>query len=129
MDYLLFICGDESTWPDISAAELAGDPASHEWVAHVEQTGAVKFGAKLRPTRDAKTVRVRDGQVLVSDGPFAETAEQIGGLDLVEAPDLDHVLDYAARHPGIDDLTIEIRPLWPDRPITPDTPTGPQPQD
>ena len=116
MRYLLLICGDESTWPDISAAELAEDPASGEWVSYVEKTGTVAFGAKLRPTRDAKTVRVRDGQVLVADGPFAETAEQIGGLDVIDAPDDDHVRDYVARHPGIDDLTIEIRPLWPDTP-------------
>jgi hypothetical protein len=111
MEYLLFICGDETTWPDVSAAELADDPASREWTEHVEKTGTVKLGAKLRPTRDAKTVRVRDGQVLVSDGPFAETAEQIGGFDLIECPDFDHVRDIVARHPGAADLTIEIRPL------------------
>jgi hypothetical protein len=70
-------------------------------------------GARLRPTTDATTVRVRDGQTLTADGPFAETKEQLGGFFLVEATDLDEALEIAAKIPGAKHGSIEVRPIWP----------------
>lgn len=68
-------------------------------------------GAYLRPVRDATTVHVHGGEVLVADGPFAETKEQIGGYDVIECADLDQAIAVASRHPVARIGTIEIRPL------------------
>jgi hypothetical protein len=70
------------------------------------------FGSRLRPVSDATTVRVRAGEVLLSDGPFAETKEQMGGFDLIECKDLDEAIEVASKHPGAKFGTIELRPLW-----------------
>ena len=64
------------------------------------------------PTTDATTVRVRDGEMLTSDGPFAETKEQIGGFYIVDCDDLDEAIEVAAKHPGRHDGTLEVRPIW-----------------
>ena len=69
-------------------------------------------GAPLQPTSTATTVRVRDGKTLTTDGPFAETREQLGGYYLVEAKDLDAALEIAARIPGARFGSIEVRPIW-----------------
>jgi hypothetical protein len=74
--------------------------------------GVLKDGARLRPTTDATTVQVRDGDVLTSDGPFAETKEQIGGYYLVDCKDLDEALEVAAKVPTARTGTIEVRPVW-----------------
>ena len=112
MRYLLFICGDETTWPDNSSEEIDADPAIQGWEDEIAKVGTRHTGGRLRPTSDATTVRVRDGEVLVTDGPFAETAEQIGGFDLIECPGLGHALDIAAKHPAAPSVTIEVRPVW-----------------
>ena len=69
-------------------------------------------GARLRPTTDATTVRVRDGELLTSDGPFAETKEQVGGYYLVDCKDLDEAIEVAGKIPGARVGSIEVRPLW-----------------
>jgi hypothetical protein len=69
-------------------------------------------GVRLRPHTEAVTVRVRDGEVLVADGPFAETREQIGGYELVECADLDEAIEAAAGHPAASRHAVEIRPFW-----------------
>ena len=69
-------------------------------------------GERLRPTADATTVRVRDGEVVTSDGPFAETKEQIGGYYVVDCKDLDEAIEVAAKIPGAQIGTIEVRPIW-----------------
>jgi hypothetical protein len=69
-------------------------------------------GERLRPTADATTVRVRDGEVLASDGPFAETKEQIGGYYVVDCKDLDEAVEVAAKIPGARFGSIEVRPIW-----------------
>ena len=74
--------------------------------------GVLRDGARLRPTTDATTVRVRDGEVVTSDGPFAETKEQIGGYYLVECADLDEAIEVAAKIPGARHGSIEVRPVW-----------------
>jgi hypothetical protein len=63
--------------------------------------------------RDSTTVRVREGEVLVADGPFAETKEQIGGFDIIDCADLDEAIEIASKHPVATFGTIEIRPFWP----------------
>jgi hypothetical protein len=75
------------------------------------QSGAFKAGDALQPTSTATTVRVRDGKTLTTDGPFAETREQLGGYYLVEARDLDAALEIAARIPGAKVGSIEVRPI------------------
>ena len=76
------------------------------------QRGVLRGGERLRPTTDATTVRVRDGEVLTSDGPFAETKEQIGGFYLVDCKDLDEAIEVASKIPGARHGSIEVRPIW-----------------
>jgi hypothetical protein len=80
----------------------------------MDDRGVRQFGSRLRPVSDATTVQVRDGEVLLADGPFAETKEQIGGFDLIECKDLDAAIEVASKHPGAKFGTIEVRPLWED---------------
>ncbi|KAA2255958.1 transcription initiation protein [Solihabitans fulvus] len=105
MNYLLMICGDETT------AEHADDGCGG-WSEEMEARGVLRGGAGLRPPSDATTLRVRGDEVLLSDGPFAETKEQIGGFCLIECADLDEAIEIAAKHPAAAYGTIEIRPIW-----------------
>jgi hypothetical protein len=75
------------------------------------KSGHFKAGDGLQPSTTATTVRVRDGKVLTTDGPFAETREQLGGYYLVEAKDLDAAIQIAARIPGAKDGSVEVRPI------------------
>ncbi|MEO3756338.1 YciI family protein [Streptomyces sp. B6B3] len=106
MKYLMFVCtdsepdADTSNWPDIE-----------EWVAENDAAGRRLQGSALGPTSSATTVRVRDGELLVSDGPFAETKEVIAGFDLLECADLDEAIEVARAHPMARAGRIEIRPL------------------
>jgi hypothetical protein len=106
MRYLMFVCGDEAI--EVSPEESDPEP----WVAEMEGRGVRRFGNRLRPVRDATTVRLRGGEVVVSDGPFAETKEQIGGFDLLECADLDEAIEIASKHPVAKFGTLELRPLW-----------------
>ncbi|MEJ3405520.1 YciI family protein [Rathayibacter sp. YIM 133350] len=108
MRYLFFI----STATDAEPYRADEDDIA-EWVAEMRRSGAGIAGDRLRPPDDATTVKKRDGQVLVTDGPFAEGKEWIAGYDLVEAPDLDAAIAMASRHPMARFGQIEIRPLWP----------------
>src|SRR4051794_16083382 len=97
MKYALLICDDESASP--SNEELAADPVHQRWQADLDRRGAKVFGARLRPVVDATTVRVRKGETLVADGPFAETKDFVGGFVVVECADLDEAIAIAAGHP------------------------------
>jgi hypothetical protein len=110
MKYMLMICDDESVI--LSPAEVHALPQIQAWDAEVDARGIRRGGARLRPSSAASTVRVRDGEVLVSDGPFAETKEQIGGFDIIECASIDEAVDIAARHPAAASGAIEVRPLW-----------------
>ena len=79
---------------------------------YVRERGAFQAGDALQSTATATTVRVRDGQTLATDGPFAETKEALGGFYLVEAADLDEAIAYAARIPGAKHGCVEIRPVF-----------------
>jgi hypothetical protein len=82
------------------------------FMAEMQERGVLQGGERLRPTTDATTVRVRDAEVLTSDGPFAETKEQVGGYYLVDCKDLDEAIEIAAKIPHAKVGTIEVRPIW-----------------
>lgn len=116
MRYLLIHCLDEtaelSPDDDADVEGSAAARAQEAWDAEMEAGGVKLYGARLRPVSDATTVRVRGGEVLVSDGPFAETKEQIAGLNVLECADLDEAIEVASRHPTARIGTFELRPLW-----------------
>src|SRR6187397_1872985 len=112
MQYLLMIDRSEDEFGKMDAA--ARKEVSGEYGAFTQsmiQSGHFKAGAGLQPTTTATTVRVRDGKTLTTDGPFAETREQLGGYYLVEARDLDTAMGIAARIPGAKIGSIEVRPV------------------
>jgi hypothetical protein len=104
--YLMFVCTDAQ--PDTDPAAL---PDIDDWVAENDATGRRLQGNALAPTDSATTVRVRDGEVLLSDGPFAETKEVIVGFDLLDCADLDEAIEVARNHPMARIGRIEIRPF------------------
>ncbi|MBV8693248.1 MAG: YciI family protein [Actinobacteria bacterium] len=113
MRYLLMICTDES-----SDAALSPDESSTKMNAYIKfgeemgGRGLLQGGERLRPTSDATTVQVRNGEVLTTDGPFAETKEQIVGFYLIDAKDLDEAIEVASKIPDAARGTIEVRPIW-----------------
>jgi hypothetical protein len=110
MKYALLICDDEVDAP--TNEQLAADPGHTSWLADLHRRSQVRAMARLRPVVDATTVRVRDGEALVSDGPFAETKDFVGGVVLLECADLDEAIAIAAGHPYAGRGCIEIRPVW-----------------
>lgn len=92
--------------------EIRAEPAFQAYDAELNQRGVEIAGARLRPAASATTVRVRDGETLVSDGPFAETKDFIGGIDIIECPDLDEAIAIAALHPYARRGCVEVRPVW-----------------
>jgi hypothetical protein len=114
MKYMLLICLDEKTWEGVPEAEKQKIYLNfRELRAALQAKGQFLDGSQLQPSRSATTMRVRDGKRLVTDGPFAETREQLAGYFLVEAKNLDEAIDIAARIPSAGTGTIEIRPLVP----------------
>ncbi|MEO7371181.1 MAG: YciI family protein [Ilumatobacteraceae bacterium] len=107
MEYMLFIATD--TEPDTDKTE---GTSIDEWVAEGERRGIRKQGERLQSPQDATTVRLRGGELLVTDGPFTESKEWIAGYDIVECADLDEVIDYVSRHPMARNGRIEIRPMY-----------------
>ena len=113
MQYLLMIYRNEAEHDNMDATE--GKKMMEEYGAFTQsiiQSGNFKAGDRLQPATTATTVRVRNGKTLTTDGPFAETREQLGGYYLVEAKDLDAALGIAARIPGARTGSIEVRPIW-----------------
>ena len=111
MQYVLLIYTQEATEepsPEAIAAEMELYNAFGE---HLAERKAMRAGEALHPSTMATTVRVRDGQTVATDGPFAETKEVLGGFYLVEAADLDEAIGYAAMIPGAKHGSIEIRPI------------------
>jgi hypothetical protein len=112
MKYMLLIHDDEKGWAKLSDAERQGIYAEYgQFGQSVKASGNYLAGAQLQPTAMATSVRVRDGKRLVTDGPFAETREQLGGYYLVEAKNLDEAIGIAARIPSVRFGTIEVRPV------------------
>jgi hypothetical protein len=108
--YMLFHCVDEGI--ELNPGQAAEVEASTSaWIEQTIRDGVAVHGAYLEPVCEARTVRLRVSEVLVTDGPFAETKEQIGGYDVVECADLDEAIAVASRHPVARIGTIEVRPL------------------
>ena len=97
--------------PDRTAGNDQNDN-EFPWVDDLQARGIWKIGDQLAPPRRARTVRVRDGKRLVTDGPFTETKEAVGGFDLLECDSLEQALEIAANHPVAAMGAIEVRPLW-----------------
>jgi hypothetical protein len=111
MKYMLMFWVDESG--EVTADEDAAMMiAVKSWVEEMTERGVLVHGGALRAAREAKIVRVSDGELLVSDGPFAETKEQIGGYVVVEGADLDAAVRIAAAHPLARTARVEVRPFW-----------------
>jgi hypothetical protein len=116
MKYLLLVCWDAErmdaqTEPDAAEAKDE-DEESFPWLDDVQARGIWVTGDQLAPPRRARSVRVRNGKTLVTDGPFAETKEAVGGFDIVECGSLEEAVEVAAAHPVAEGGTIEVRPFW-----------------
>ena len=109
MKYMLLIYGDENYLSPVEREKCYGESTD---LAHDLQSKGQFLGASpLHPTTKATSVRLREGKRLITDGPFAETHEQLGGYYLVEAPNLDEAIEIAGRIPGAKWGTVEIRPI------------------
>jgi hypothetical protein len=112
MRYLLTIYEDESSWATMSPEESGRIMARYgAFGDEAKAAGAFKDGEGLQPTQTATTVRLRGGERLVTDGPFAETKEQLGGYYLLECKDLDEAIAWAAKIPGAETGSVEVRPV------------------
>ncbi len=109
MKYMLLIYSDEEAWTEAEREHCYQESAGLAGQLHAN--GQYLAASPLQPTSMATSVRVRDGKPLVTDGPFAETREQLGGYFLVDAKNLDEALGIAARVPGARRGTVEIRPV------------------
>ncbi|HSU36371.1 MAG TPA: YciI family protein [Propionibacteriaceae bacterium] len=107
MRYMMFVATDSD--PDLASAA----PDIEDWAADVDGRGVRVIGDRLRPAEDATTVRVRAGELLVTDGPFTESKEWIVGFDVLECADLDEAIEVASRHPMAYRGRLELRPFWP----------------
>ena len=113
MKYMMFVCAAAGV--ELSPEERVQiGPATEAWVEEMDGRGVRVQGEQLRPVSDATTVRVRDGELLISDGPFAETKEQIAGFDILDCTDLDEAIEVASKHPVAKFGVLEVRPFWVD---------------
>jgi hypothetical protein len=114
MNYLLLIYNNEAQIDKLPQSAMATMLQEYtDFTKSIVQSGKFKAADRLKPTTTASTVRVRDGKITTTDGPFAETREQLGGYYMVEAKDLDEAIGIAARIPGAKFGSIEVRPVWP----------------
>jgi hypothetical protein len=102
------------TWSSIPRRERGSPTDTDAWVKEMDGRGVRLLGDRLAAISEATTVRVRDGEVLIADGPFAETKEQIAGFDILDCRDLDEALEVASKHPVARFGTLEVRPFWED---------------
>lgn len=114
MKYMLMVCWgtdamDAQTEPDPSAPE---PEEGFPWLDDLQERGIWITGDQLAPPRRARSVRVRDGRTTVTDGPFTETKEAVGGFDLIECDSFEQAVEIASMHPVAQIGTIEVRPLW-----------------
>jgi hypothetical protein len=112
MQYMLLIYTQESGWENLSdEAQAAAMKAYRDFTEELRGAGAMVAGDRLQPIANATTVRVRDGEQLVTDGPYAETKEQLGGYYLIEADSLDDAIAWATKLPGSHHGSVEVRPI------------------
>ena len=112
MKYLLTIYGDESGYADVTPEQVGQVMAAYEAFGRAATEAGVLLGGEgLKDSSTATTVRVRDGETVTSDGPFADTREQLGGYYLLDCRDLDEAINWAAQIPGAFNGAIEVRPV------------------
>ena len=108
MQYVMFVATDPEAEPFVPAEDNIG-----EWVDEVDARGVHVFGQRLRPIEDATTVRMRGGELVVTDGPFTESKEWIAGYDILDVENMDEAIAIAAAHPMARGGRIEVRAAWP----------------
>ena len=116
MKYLLLVCWNTERMnsqdePDRTAGNTE-EESGFAWVDDLQSRGIWQIGDQLAPPRRARTVRVRDGKTIITDGPFVETKEAVGGFDLLECDSFEEAVEIAASHPVAQMGAIEVRPLW-----------------
>jgi hypothetical protein len=112
MKFMLLLWGDESHWADMSEEESAAEMARWEdYSTQLIAAGAMVSGEGLQASATSKTLRVENGERVVTDGPYAETKEQLGGFYVIECASMDEALDWAAKAPSADRGSTEVRPV------------------
>jgi len=114
MKYLMFVCWDAERMDGQSEPDPNDNPdeESFPWLDDLQARGMWVTGDQLAPPRRARSVRVRGGKAIVTDGPFTETKEAIGGFDIIECGSLEEAVEIAAAHPVAQSGTVEVRPFW-----------------
>ena len=110
MRYLMLVCVQEGIELPAEEAAVIG-PDVDTWVSEMDGRGVRVLGQELAGVQDATTIRVRGGEVVIADGPFAETKEQIAGFDILDCADLDEAMEVAAKHPVARFGVLELRPF------------------
>ena len=114
MQYLLLIYGEEARMLAAPKEALTKMGAAYgAYTEAMQKAGVLRGGERLQPISTATTVRIADGKTSVVDGPYAETREQLGGYYMIDVPDIDAAIGWAARCPGASTGTMEVRPIWP----------------
>lgn len=112
MKYILLIYGNEAEWEAMSSEDKQRTYEEHgAYSDALEKAGVMRGGYELKPISTATTLRFTDGKPTMLDGPFAETKEQLGGYYVIEVDNLEQALDWAAKMPGMDSGSVEVRPL------------------
>ena len=112
MKYLCLIYSDETQWPKLAQSETEKIMAEYRaFTESVQKSGQLLGSNRLQPTQAATSLRSRNGQLSTTDGPFAETKEQLGGYYLIEARDLNEAIQVASRIPAVKHGTVEVRPI------------------
>jgi hypothetical protein len=114
MKYLMFVCwgSDQMNAQTEPGPDEEREEEGFPWLDDLQARGIWVTGDQLAPPRRARSVRVRDGKTIVTDGPFTETKEAVGGFDILECGSLEEAVEIAAGHPIAQFGTIEVRPLW-----------------
>ena len=113
MQYLLMLYVNEGGWHTLTKTEQEQGMAAYAaYTEALKKAGALKGADRLQPSSVATTVRIANGKPQVLDGPFADSKEQLGGYYLIDVPDLDAAISWAARCPAADHGVVEVRPIW-----------------
>jgi hypothetical protein len=113
MEYMLMVYSEEAGWGRMTAEQQQQGMAAYmAYTEALTKAGVLKGSNRLRPVATATTVRMAEGKPQVLDGPYVESREQLGGYFLIDVPDLDAAIGWAARCPGASHGTMEVRPVW-----------------
>ncbi len=111
MKYMMLVCVDEAIELSDEERKRIG-PETMAWASEMDGRGVRLQGHQLASSQDATTIRVREGEVVIADGPFAEAKEHIAGFDILECADLDEAMEVASKHPVARFGALEVRPFW-----------------